>query len=155
MNAGSISNCCLLPLSSADRRIGRTVGSERNQLAIRAVATFGVVASLIRQLGELARVQVFGKQIEALVVIPGVPSLLSAGTQFQFFLLLGNRCRVVLRAGIQNAIPIGMNPGAGRFAVPGRDSFDITGCPNQSDRSGRTDWPDHVRFERPSVFRRS
>ena len=107
--------------------IGAPVGSKGNQLAIGRVGTFGVITQGVGQVGAHAGIKIVGIHFEMLVVVPGITPLLARFAELDLLAHLVPRLRVAVGGCVQHPVTRGVNPGAGRFAVPRRHLLHVTG----------------------------
>ena len=108
-------------------RVGAARGTEDNFLAVWRVTGLGIVAPRVRELAEVAAVQVRGEDVHCLVVVPRVTALLAGGAEGEFRLLLGLALRVVMRRAKEHALAVGAKKCAGRLAVSGRHTGGVAG----------------------------
>ncbi len=100
--------------------IGSAIAGKDDLAAVRRVGAFGVVAAFAGEVAQRLVGQGVLPDVVVLVVIPGVlahpaglPVLVLGGLQRL-------RLRIAVRAGEQHALAVGMHPGAGGLAEPGR-----------------------------------
>ena len=107
--------------------VGLAVRGKDDVLPIRRVGALGVVALCLGQIRVGLGGRVVFDDVEGLVVVPAVFPGLARLAEFDLVLLLLPGGGIVLSGGVEDLFAIGMDPGAGRFAVAGRDPLGVAG----------------------------